>query len=90
MCCGADRRQALEQLCRYITHPALANERVQYNPNGQVERKLKIPWRDGTRHLVMTPLESVQRLAGLLPQPRLQPPSRAHKKMRSVAAPISC
>jgi len=25
----ADDRQALEQLCRYITHPALANERVQ-------------------------------------------------------------
>ena len=27
--CGADDRQALEQLCRYITRPALANERVQ-------------------------------------------------------------
>ena len=25
--CGADDRQALEQLCRYITRPALANER---------------------------------------------------------------
>jgi hypothetical protein len=25
--CGADERQALEQLCRYITRPALANER---------------------------------------------------------------
>jgi hypothetical protein len=27
--CTADDRQALEQLCRYITRPALANERVQ-------------------------------------------------------------
>lgn len=27
--CGADDRQALDQLCRYITRPALANERVQ-------------------------------------------------------------
>ena len=27
--CGADDRQALEQLCRYITRPALANESVQ-------------------------------------------------------------
>ena len=26
--CGADDRQALEQLCRYITRPALANERL--------------------------------------------------------------
>ena len=27
--CKVDDRQALEQLCRYITRPALANERVQ-------------------------------------------------------------
>ena len=32
--CGADDRQALEQLCRYITRPALANERVQTNAAG--------------------------------------------------------
>jgi Putative transposase len=32
--CGADDRQALEQLCRYITRPALANERVQCNAAG--------------------------------------------------------
>ena len=33
--CGADDRQALEQLCRYITRPALANERVQTNAASQ-------------------------------------------------------
>ncbi len=49
--CGADDRQALEQLCRYITRPALANERVQTNATGQVVLKLKTPWRDGTTHL---------------------------------------
>ncbi len=52
--CGADDRQALEQLCRYITRPALANERVQTNAAGQVVLKLKTPWRDGTTHLVMS------------------------------------
>jgi len=26
--CGADDRQALEQLCSYISRPALANERL--------------------------------------------------------------
>ena len=41
--CGADDRQALEQLCRYITRPALANERVQNNAAGQVVLKLKTP-----------------------------------------------
>ena len=29
--CGADERKSLEQLCRYITRPALVNERVRCN-----------------------------------------------------------
>lgn len=37
----------LEQLCRYITRPALSDERVQFNAAGQVELKLKTPWRNG-------------------------------------------
>ncbi len=69
--CAADDRQALEQLCRYITRPALANERVQTNAAEQVVLKLKTPWRDGTTHLVMSPLEFMQRLAALVPRPRL-------------------
>jgi len=69
--CAAKDRQALEQLCRYITRPALANERVQTNAAGQVVLKLKTPWRDGTTHLVMSPLEFMQRLAALVPRPRL-------------------
>ena len=69
--CDADDRQALEQLCRYITRPALANERVQTNAAGQVVLKLKTAWRDGTTHLVMSPLEFMQRLAALVPRPRL-------------------
>ena len=66
--CGADERQALEQLSRYITRPALANERVQCNAAGQVVLKLKTAWRDGTTHLVMSPLEFMQRLAALAPR----------------------
>jgi len=58
-------------LCRYITRPALANERVQTNAAGQVVLKLKTAWRDGTTHLVMSPLEFMQRLAALVPRPRL-------------------
>ena len=69
--CKADDRQALEQLCRYITRPALANERVQTNAAGQVVLKLKTPWRDGTTHQGTPPLEFMQRLAALVPRPRL-------------------
>ena len=61
--CGADDRQALEQLCRTITRPALANERVQCNAAGLVVLKLKTPWRDGTTHQGTPPLEFMQRLA---------------------------
>jgi hypothetical protein len=54
---GADDRQAREQLCRYITCPALVNERVRTNAAGQAVLKFKTPWRNGTTHLVMSPLE---------------------------------
>ena len=68
---GADDRQALEQLCRHITRPAVANERVQTNAAGQMVLRLKTPWRGATTHLVMSPLEFMQRLAALVPRPRL-------------------
>ena len=55
--CEEHDRKRLEQLCRYITRPALSDEQVQCHAAGQVELKLKMPWRDGTTHLVMSPLE---------------------------------
>ena len=69
--CAADQRQALEHLRRYITRPAIANERLSVNHAGQVVLKLKTPYRDGTSHIVMSPLEFMQRLAALVPRPRL-------------------
>jgi hypothetical protein len=44
---------------------------VQVNEAGQVVLKLKTPWRDGTTHQVMSPLEFMQKLAALVPRPRL-------------------
>jgi hypothetical protein len=88
----AHDRTRLEQLCRYITRPALSDERVQLNAAGQVELKLKTPWRDGTTHLVMSPLEFMQRLAALVPRPRLHL-SRFHgvlapnAKLRALVVP---
>jgi hypothetical protein len=69
--CVANDRQALEQLCRYITRPALSNKRAQTNAAGPVVLKLKTPWRDGTTHLVMSQPEFTQRRAALVPRPRL-------------------
>jgi len=33
--------------------------------------RLKTPWRNGTTHLVLSPMEFMQRLAALVPRPRL-------------------
>ena len=41
----APDRWRLEQSCRYITRPAHSDERVPVNAAGQVELKLKTPWR---------------------------------------------
>ena len=68
---GTDQRQELEQLCRYITRPAIANERLERNRAGQVVLQLKSPYKDGTTHIVMEPLEFMERLAALVPRPRL-------------------
>jgi len=67
----ADQRKELEQLCRYITRPAIANERLKLNRAGQVVLQLKSPYKDGTTHVVMEPLEFMERLAALVPRPRL-------------------
>ena len=44
---------------------------MQLNAAGQVELELETPWRDGTTHLVISPLEFMQGLAALVPRPRL-------------------
>jgi hypothetical protein len=67
----AHDRKRLEQRCRYMTRPALSDDRLQLDAAGQVESKLKTPWRDGTTHLVTRPLEFMQRLAALVPRPQL-------------------
>jgi len=49
----------------------VSDERVQLNDAAQVELKLKTAWRDGTTHLVMSPLEFMQRLAAPSKRPCL-------------------
>ena len=48
----------------------IANERLKRDGSGDVVLQLKSPWRDGTTHLRMTPLEFMQRLAALVPRAR--------------------
>jgi hypothetical protein len=69
--CGTHQRTELERLCRYITRPAIAFERLERDGAGDVVLQLKSPWREGTTHIRMSPLEFMQRLAALVPRPRL-------------------
>jgi len=68
---GVDFEAVDYQLCRYITRPAIANERLKRNRAGQVVLQLKSPYKDGTTHIVLEPLEFMERLAALVPRPRL-------------------
>ncbi|MEP7310991.1 MAG: transposase [Pseudomonadota bacterium] len=43
----------LERLCRYVSRPAVATERLAMTSSGQVRYQLKTPYRDGTTHIVM-------------------------------------
>jgi hypothetical protein len=70
-CCEASQRDKLEKLCRYITRPAIANERLSMNERGQVLYRFKQPFRDGTTRVVLDPLDFIARLAALVPRPKL-------------------
>jgi len=67
----AEDRTGLERLCRYITRPPLAAGRLQCIDTDHLTFRLKTPWSDGTTHLLLSPLELMEKLAALIPPPRL-------------------
>ncbi len=67
---GPDRRW-LERLCRYVARPALASGRLRILDSEHLSFALKTPWSDGTSHHILSPLELFERLAALVPPPRL-------------------
>ena len=68
---AGQEREKIEKLCRYIARPAIALERLHLNQRGQVVYVLKKPYSDGTTHIVMTQLELLERLAAIVPRPRV-------------------
>jgi ribosomal protein S27E len=69
--CEAHQRSKLERLCRYITRPPIATKRLSVDRRGRVVYQLKRPFRDGSTHVVLEPLDFIARLAALIPRPRL-------------------
>ncbi|MGH7323535.1 MAG: transposase [Candidatus Rokuibacteriota bacterium] len=66
-----ENRERLEQLCRYLLRPAVAQDRIRLTDDGRVVLELKAAWADGTNHLVFEPRELLARLAALTPRPRI-------------------
>jgi hypothetical protein len=67
---AADRTR-LEQLCRYLLRPAVAQDRLQLRTDGRVVLTLKTAWADGTRQLLFEPVTLLEKLAALTPRPRI-------------------
>jgi len=68
---ASHQREKLERLCRYVSRPPVASERLALTASGQVRYTLKTPYRDGTTHIVLEPLDLMARLAALVPKPRM-------------------
>jgi hypothetical protein len=88
---GRDRA-ALERVCRYVTRPPIALERLRERAEGGVEVSLRRAWRDGTRAVVMTEEDLVARLCGIVPPPRFHLTRYAgvlapHAKLRAEVVP---
>jgi hypothetical protein len=67
----ATDRARLERLCRYLLRPPVAQDRLRLTGDGRVLLELKSEWADGTTHLLLEPLELLEKLAALTPRPRI-------------------
>ena len=67
---GSDRK-GIERIARYIARPPIALDRLSLNSKGQVVYRLKKPFSDGSTHIIMQPLELIEKLAALVPRPKI-------------------
>jgi len=67
----AGERERLERLCRYTLRPPIAQKRLRVDADGYVWIALRHPWADGTTHLRFEPVALLERLAALIPRPRI-------------------
>ena len=66
----AHAREQLEHLWRYLLRPPLATERLTEISGGQLLYEWPHPRRDGATHLLLDPLELIEKLSVLIPAPR--------------------
>lgn len=64
-------RERLEQLCRYLLRPPISEKRLKKLPGNQLLFEMKTTWGDGTRAILLTPKELIQKIVAIIPQPRI-------------------
>src|SRR5262247_3526801 len=67
----AHRRDQLEQLIRYTARGAVSLERLTQDANGDLVSTFTHPWSDGTTGIRLSPMELLEKLAALVPLPRV-------------------
>ncbi len=67
----AHRRDQLERLMRYTGRGAVALERLEQDTHGDLLYPFTHPWSDGTTGIRLSPLELLEKLAALVPLPRV-------------------
>jgi hypothetical protein len=66
---GHDRAR-LEKLCRYLARPPIAQDRLTRLSDGRLRYELKKVWKDGTRAIVLDPLDLIARIVAIIPPPK--------------------
>jgi hypothetical protein len=64
-------REGLERLLRYCARPPFALERLKQQPDGSLIYQLNKPLANGQKQLKLTSLELIDKLAALVPPPRI-------------------
>jgi Putative transposase len=66
----AGDRARLERLAQYCARPPVAMERLEVLADARLLYRFKRAWRNGTTHIILTPLEMLEKLSALIPAPR--------------------
>jgi hypothetical protein len=64
------KKKQLERLCRYMARPAIASKRLELLKDGRVRYRLRHPYHDGTRAIILEPMTLIEKLCALIPPPR--------------------
>jgi hypothetical protein len=95
---AAADREGLERVCRYVLRPPFAEERIERLPDGRIAYGFRRPRPDGSTHVVLEPVQFLEKLAALVAPPRahlvryhgvLAPHSKARRRVirRGEAGP---